>query len=498
MPESSSLPRWARALDFLCLAFLLLALVVALSGGFRVRLFDARLAVTSPYRMLLWAAMFAAVRHAARPRPPVYADLSARIRAAWTTSAVRTALVAVVSTRAAIMFVGYMAIFLIGYPNVRAPWRVSDNEFGNLPARWDVGWYLGVAIDGYSFSPQVQANAGQQNIVFFPAMPLLIRVAGRLFGGSPLAYTWGGVVVSLFAFLAGLAYLFRLARDLLASEIIAAYVVWLVAAYPFALFYGVPYTESLFLLGSAGAFYHFYRGELWKGGAWGLLVGLTRPNGCFLSVPLALIALEPWLPAWLVGGKRAADPARAGQRTAARLLSSLAAASLPGIAVLLYSAYIWSLTGDPLSWAEGHIAWGRSYQGLWILVAERYQYLSEAGVYNYTSQGSADFIQLIGVVFALIPVWPVARRFGLAFAVFILINILPPLAAGGLLSAGRFSSVLFPAFIWFGSVVPERQRPGWIAAFMALQALTRPVLYVAAALLIDNVPVERFRAPGLN
>jgi mannosyltransferase PIG-V len=477
VPESSSLPRWARALDFLCLAFVLLGLTVALSGGFRVRLFDARVAVTSPYRMLVWAAIVAVVRHLALPRPPIYADLPARVLAAWNTNAVRTSLAALVSTRAGIMFVGYMAIFLIGYPNIRAPWRVSGNEFGNLPARWDVGWYLGVAIDGYSFSPQVQAKAGQQNIVFFPAMPLLTRVAGRLFGGSPLAYTWGGVLVSLIAFLAGLAYLFRLARDLLASETLAAYVVWLVAAYPFSLFYGVPYTESLFLLGSAGAFYHFLRGESWKGGAWGLLVGLTRPNGCFLSVPLALIALEPWLPAWLVGGHRAADPARLQQRTPARLVASIAAASLPGIGVLLYSAYIWSLTGHPLSWAEGHIAWGRSYQGLWILVAERYQYLSEAGVYNYTSQGSADFIQLIGVVFALIPVWPVARRFGLAFAVFILINMLPPLAAGGLLSAGRFSSVLFPAFIWFGSVVPERQRPGWIAAFMALQALNATMFY---------------------
>ena len=477
MPESSSLPRWARALDFLCLALVLVAVIVALSGGFRVRVFDARLAITSPYRMLFWAAILAVVRHVARPRPPIYADLPARIRAAWNTSELRTALIALVSTRAAIMFVGYMAIFLIGYQNGRPPWRVTDNEFGNLPARWDVGWYLGVASDGYSFSPEAQQNARQQNIVFFPAMPLLMRVAGRLFGGSAAAYMWGGSVVSLIAFLAALVYLFRLARDLLASETLAAYVVWLISAYPFSLFYGVPYTESLFLVGSVGAFYHFGRREFWKGGAWGLLVGLTRPNGCFLSVPLALIALEPWLPAWLVGGTRAADPVRMQMRTPARLISSMAAASLPGIGVLLYSAYIWSLTGDPLSWAEGHIAWGRSYQGLWVLVSDRYQFLSDAGIYTYTSQASADFNQLIGVVFALIPVWPVARRYGLAFAVFILINILPPLAAGGLLSAGRFSSVLFPAFIWFGSVVPERQRPGWIAAFMALQAMNAAMFY---------------------
>ena len=31
------------------------------------------------------------------------------------------------------------------------------------------------------------------------------------------------------------------------------------AAFPFALFYGALYTESLFLLGAVGAFYHFRR-----------------------------------------------------------------------------------------------------------------------------------------------------------------------------------------------------------------------------------------------
>src|SRR6185436_10843277 len=100
---------------------------------------------------------------------------------------------------------------------------------------------------------------------------------------------------------------------------------------------------------------------------------------------------------------------------------------------------------DPLSWAEGHVAWGRSYQGLSILVTERYDFLSRSGLYAYTSQWSNDLIQLLGALFVLIAAWPVARRLGLAYAIFVLINILPPLAAGGLLSAGRFSSVMFPS-----------------------------------------------------
>jgi hypothetical protein len=81
------------------------------------------------------------------------------------------------------------------------------------------------------------------------------------------------------------------------------------------------------------------------------------------------------------------------------------------------------------------------------------------------------------VLFVLASAWPVARRFGIAYAVFILVNILPPLATGGLLSAGRFSSVLFPAFFWLAAVVPPRQSGGWIAAFAALQALNGALFY---------------------
>jgi hypothetical protein len=474
--DTTPLPGWARLIDWLCLLLAIVALVVFLSGGFRERVFGLRIAVTSPYRMLLWAVVLGVFRHLVFPRHPIYSDLPARLRALSRTAEVRTAFSALVATRPAILFVGYMAIFMIGFPNKQPPWRVTENEFGNLPARWDVGWYLGIAVDGYSFSPQVKATGGQQNIVFFPALPMLMRVVGRLFGGSAAAYMWGGTLVALLAFLGGLTYLYRLARDLLDSDSQAGFAVWLVATYPFSLFYGVPYTESLFLLGAAGAFLHLRRGELWKAGAWGLLVGLTRPNGCFLSIPLAILALEPWLPAWLAGGAAAPDE-RARARTPRRRIASIAAASLPGIGVLMYSGYIWYLTGDPLSWAEGHVAWGRSYQGLWILVTERYQFLSESGLYSYTSAWSADLLQLTGVLFVLIPVWPVGRRLGLAFAVFILINMLPPLAAGGLLSAGRFSSVLFPAFVWVASAVPSGHQSGWLATCMAVQALNAALFY---------------------
>jgi hypothetical protein len=61
--------------------------------------------------------------------------------------------------------------------------------------------------------------------------------------------------------------------------------------------------------------------------------------------------------------------------------------------------------------------------------------------------------------------------------VFILIFILPPLAAGGLISAGRFSSVLFPAFLWVAGAVPPRHRGAWLASFAAVQALNAAMFY---------------------
>ena len=84
---------------------------------------------------------------------------------------------------------------------------------------------------------------------------------------------------------------------------------------------------------------------------------------------------------------------------------------------------------------------------------------------------------MLGALFVLAAVWPVWQRFGIAFAAFILINIVPPLTTGGFLSAGRLSSVLFPAFVWLAGAVAPRQRTAWIVSFAMLQALNAALFY---------------------
>jgi hypothetical protein len=470
---NSTVPPWARFVDFLCLLIAIVSIVIAVSGGFRVRLGDFRIALTSPYRLFAWALVLGVVRHAIVRVSPIYRDIPSRIAAAWRRPEARAATTAFVSTRSAVLFVGYMAVFMVGYRGGAAPWKIDENEFINLQARHDTGWYLSVAIDGYADDPS--RPDAQQNIVFFPAYPMLMRAAGRLLGGGALATLLGGTLVSFGAFGWALVYLFRFARDMLGDADQADQAMWLLAAYPFAIFYSAVYSEAVYLLAIVAACYHFRRSEYARAAVWGLLAGLDRAPGCFLSIVLGLMALGPWLPAWLVGGApgdRANAPARKRE-----LVQALASAAMPGVGVLLFSAYSWWLAGNPLAWEAGHAAWGRHYNGLGVLLAQRADYIWNAGLYAYTAEGGEDLVNVLGALFVIAAAWPVARRLGLPYAVLILINILPPLAAGGFMSAGRFSSVLFPAFVWLATVVPPRHRSGWVAAFMAGQAFCAVLFY---------------------
>ena len=92
------------------------------------------------------------------------------------------------------------------------------------------------------------------------------------------------------------------------------------------------------------------------------------------------------------------------------------------------------------------------------------------------------------MLLALAAVWPVYRRFGLPFAVFILITILPPMSAGGMLSMGRVTSILFPVFLWMGAAVPARHRSGVDRAVRVTAGIRGgDVLYVEAVVLRSDV-----------
>jgi len=478
--SSAVVPAWVTTVDSVVLALVLIAIVVAEWGGFRTSIGNTRIAVTSPLRVLAVAVVLFVIRHAVMRTPAIHQVFPARLRRGLTAASSRAALVAVLGTRPAILFVAFFALQAFGYLHEQPPVRFSESEVINLQGRWDASWYLDIATQGYRFHPD--DPTAQQNVVFFPAFPMALRVVGRLFGGSVAAHLFGGTALNIVVFFFALTYLYKLTRDLVGDDSAASSAALLIAAYPFAFFFSAIYTESTFLLGAVAVFYHARRGEFAKASAWGLLVGLTRPNGCFLSIPLLLVTAAPWLPRWLHAPWRAttaddASHALSPRPSARRFVAAVATAATPGIGVLLYCAFVWRLTGDPIAWAEGQGAWGRQYVGLWSLAKTWYGFFEESGVYVVTHVLPFDTLNGLGALFVLgwaVPVW---RRLGLPYMIVILVNMLPPLAAGGFLSAGRLSSVMFPVFICMAAVIPARQRPAWTSTFMAMQALNAAFFY---------------------
>jgi hypothetical protein len=458
-----------RVLDVLAVVAILIAGTVYATGGFREWTPIGRVSMTSWLRPLIIGAIALGLRHWLQPRPSIVSRAVAGFLAVRAASDTRVCLPLVLGSRTAVFAVGFLTIVLFGYrTNVEVPWRIYENEFLNLPARWDTGWYMGVAVEGYVWNPRHPTQ--QQNIAFFPAYPMLVRYLSLLLGRETL---WTGVLIAWVAFFGALVYMFRLARERLGSDEAAGAGVAFIAAYPFALFFGTAYTESLFLLTVVAACYHFERDQLWQASLWGLAAGLTRPNGCLLSVVLALMAVRPL---W-GGGWRQWRPTLPPPMGWPRLADRIAAAAAPGIGMLIYSTYIYFLTGNPLQWAVQNAAWGRVYRGLDFVVSQQATLIGEHGLYTYAATRTLDGMQLAAVLFVLASVWPVLRRLGLPYAVLILVNVLPPLMMGGLLSMGRVTSVLFPTFLWLGAVVPATHRPAWIAAFAMLQAICAAMFF---------------------
>jgi mannosyltransferase PIG-V len=464
-------PAWVQAADLLIVLLLLLACWIATSGGGRYIVLGMVVSLAAVAPVLFAAAALALVRHVAAPRPTILA----RARLARTRLARMPALEAAVTltagTRLPVLVVGFLAVVTIGF--AKPPGLVlSSDPMTNLPARFDAGWYGDLALDGYDRG----ANFGsQRNTAFFPALPLLMRPVGAAFGayaaGVPreramARMLWAGVAISMAGFVMAVYYLVRLGSDLIGAER-AVGAALLFATYPFAVFYSAPYTESLYAASAVGAVFHFRRTELPLAALWGAVAGLSRPNGCLLSVPLALLGAGQ-----LVARLREKSTSESWRTVALRF----GVAAVPGLAMLGFTAYLRSQTGVWFAWARSHEAWGRDLAGPGSIAAG-YALLRDEGLARVVVLEPYDAMNTAAALFALAMLWPVFRRLGLALAVFVAINLAPAVLSGGALSVGRVTSTLFPIFLALATCLSSRGTAGWAAAFAILQGFVAVLFF---------------------
>jgi hypothetical protein len=324
-------------------------------------------------------------------------------------------------------------------------------------ARWDSVWYLRIADSGYGDSAPRAA--------FFPLYPLLVRGVGTVLGGSQAALLVAAYLISLAAFLAALVLLHRL-TELELGRPLARPVLLLVAVFPAAVYFGAPYSESLFLMLAVGAFYAARSGHwAWAGVCAGLASG-TRSAGILLLVPLALI----W---WGNRPRRPVD--------AAWLL-------LAPLGVAAYAAWLGLVEGDALRFLDVQDAWSRDLSvplaGAWdglVAAIDGVRQLasgSRTPVYFEAAAGDPFRIAAINVmlfvtlVFAVVACVGVLRRLPRPYGIWVAVSLLLPLSfpvePQPLMSLPRFVSVLFPIFMWLALVCEERRVTDLVAAASAV------------------------------
>ena len=324
-------------------------------------------------------------------------------------------------------------------------------------ARWDSVWYLRIADSGYGDSAPRAA--------FFPLYPLLVRGVGTAFGGSHGALLVAAYLVSLAAFVAALVLLHRL-TELELGRRLARPVLLLLAVFPAALYFGAPYSESLFLLLAVGAFYAARTGHwAWAGICAGLASG-TRSAGLLLLLPVALI----W---W------SSPPRRAGD--AAWLL-------LAPLGIVAYAVWLGLVEGDALRFLDVQEAWSRELTvplaGAWdgfVAAVDGVRQLasgSRTPVYFQEAAGDPFRIAAINVmlfatlVFAVVACVGVLRRLPRPYGVWVAASLVLPLsfpvAPQPLMSLPRFVSVLFPIFMWLAIVCEERRVTDLVVAASAV------------------------------
>jgi Mannosyltransferase (PIG-V) len=302
-------------------------------------------------------------------------------------------------------------------------------------ARWDSGWFLQIAEDGYSHPSFTPA--------FFPLYPALVGAVGRVLGSH---YVLAGTLVSLAACAAAFVLLYRLGRVLL-DEAAARRAVLYLAIFPTAVFLGAVYSESLYLALTIGAFLAAERGRFGVAGLTGGLALLTRPVGVALLPALALLA-------WRSADRRGA-------------LLRLAAAPA---AFLAYPLLLWADIGRPFEFLSAQEeGWQRSLSplgplgGLWDGAragwAGARQLAAGADGTVYWDAATGDPLRVAAqnleqLAFAALFVCLVVlawKRLGAPYGLFAGLSLALPLSVPAsdfpLLSIQRFGLAVFPFFL---------------------------------------------------
>jgi len=333
-------------------------------------------------------------------------------------------------------------------------------------ARWDVHHYLAIAYDGY-----VESYEGlppvENRPAFFPLYPGVVHLLSG-FGASPGLILIVAYAVSLACFFGALALLHRLTVIEL-GERYAAPTLLLLSFFPTALFFGIPYSESMFLLLAVGAFLAARTGHWAVAGIVLALASATRVPGLLLIVPVAML--------YLYGPRTDRErELHDGRWPRYRLRPDFLWLLLAPLGLIAFSAYLHFSLDNWLAWNDAQAVFDRHtvdpLSGIWAGIREAGRGIGHLATGSY--HGTFDYLnimQLVFTLFALVGGIAMLRTLPAAYGTWVLLSLVPIFISQKpdipYWSSARFIVVLFPLFIWLATVT---EKHGWTTRVVALFA----------------------------
>lgn len=297
---------------------------------------------------------------------------------------------------------------------------------------WDSAHYLYLSEEGYA---EAEASAA------FPRLwPALIRLASPLFGDRLLA----ALILANLLSAAGLFALHRLTAEV-SDDDTADTTLLLTLAYPGAIYFCLPYTESLFLLITVAVFSLINSDRLGAAAWLSILAPATRTVGVFLFIPLAWRVFSDW-------------------RDGRRPWWHITAAAAPFLGMALTLGIMWIETGNAFASfeAQAKFASQGSITKIFAPLAFLQSFADIRGVHGVL-HSAIDRVLFLLMAVGTILTARLDRGFR-SWSIYSAAMILVPAMAMSMMAFTRYSMVVFPAFIGLGAALsgPHRREIRWL------------------------------------
>lgn len=285
-----------------------------------------------------------------------------------------------------------------------------------LAMRADGSWYLSITRDGYEKRPFDLTKAS--NWAFFPLYPLAVRAVAHFTGDYQLV----AIALSNLFFFVALALLHKAVLAFGYDNALADRVIFYVGAFPASYFFSLPWTNSLFLMLTAGAFLAARRGVWPLACVCAGLASATHYTGAFLAPALLIFYWQCNRPF--------------------KFRSDILWFLLAPAGLFFFMGYLYSITGTAFAFAKAQAAWnvrwGFFMQPLVGFILSPFE-LSAGWNFRLLNFSASATALICGFA------WLKRREWAWAFYTFI--STLVPLSTVTFEGQARYMAVVFPLFI---------------------------------------------------